>query len=362
MNEKMIKNNKGYTLVEVVVAVMIATIVASGVASLIFSTLTLFARTNATVEVQNDLQAAMNLTIDTIMATDGICLVLPADVLAPGVPNGEFLDPPASNPLLSTPVVLLGDLQVINIAGGSACRLAFRGWAIIHDPDPDERRLYLVNLAEYLNDGVDPLLLPESVRNQPAVAAEYRILPDNGTGYDAGPAPGGDAGTTEYSRLSRDMALNALPTVMNTGLGTAFLAQPENVRLSWLLGLHVNIFRIVPAAPTVIDPATGDPVLAIFDDPTTPSPALQPHADGVLGLETINFVDGTSEQLYYFNEPFDLSITIGSRYNISQDRWVPRVIQNDIAIRSRIRSIYVAAPDAAHQVIRPGVTHQYKRR
>jgi prepilin-type N-terminal cleavage/methylation domain-containing protein len=318
-------HNKGYTLVEVLVAVAVASMVASSVAGLIFTALNLFGRANAAVEVQNDIQATTNVTLDNIMGAEGITLFLPADVLAPG-------DPPAS-----TPIVMLGDLMVVTTTSGddTICRLAFSGKALIFDETVTS--LYLVDLTQYYTASSTIV----------ASAPSYRYLPGQPTG----------GYVDEDPQIARQTALNALPDLL-TSLRSAFIAPANAQKLNYILGVHVNLFRVVPA----ITPAN-----ALFDDPATTPLAGQVHQDGMLGMERINFVNGFENQ-YYFREPFNLRVTISSTYRTGGDgrNTVDRIITNETAIRSRINTVYIAEPvDPSSGLTisgRPNITTEYKRR
>jgi hypothetical protein len=101
--------------------------------------------------------------------------------------------------------------------------------------------------------------------------------------------------------------------------------------------------------------------LGIFDNPATAAVAGQ--EDGALGLETVRFVNGTSERKFYFYEPFNLRVTITSRYNIGGDRWATRTVSNDTALRSRVNSIYVVDPtNLGGRNTATVTTIEYKRR
>lgn len=71
---KVQRNNKGMTLVELLVALAISAIVLTGVCYMIFFVLRLYNRTNANVEIQNESQTALNLVIDSILGAKGVCL------------------------------------------------------------------------------------------------------------------------------------------------------------------------------------------------------------------------------------------------------------------------------------------------
>lgn len=64
-------DNRGLSLVELLVAFAVSAIVLSGLAYLMINVLNIFGRTNVNVELQNESQTAMNLVIDNIMDAGG---------------------------------------------------------------------------------------------------------------------------------------------------------------------------------------------------------------------------------------------------------------------------------------------------
>lgn len=113
-------NNKGLSLVELLVAFAVSAVVLAGVSYLILNVMNIFARTNANVELQNESQTAMNLIVDNVMDANGICLIERAD----GNKPSDF------------DCVLLGELKVAD--NFSAC---FTGEAVIWDVT--KKKVYL---------------------------------------------------------------------------------------------------------------------------------------------------------------------------------------------------------------------------
>lgn len=72
-NEKPYINNQGLSLVELLVAFAVSAIVLSGLTYLIITSLKLYGRTNANVEVQNESQTALNAVMDSALGAKGIC-------------------------------------------------------------------------------------------------------------------------------------------------------------------------------------------------------------------------------------------------------------------------------------------------
>lgn len=67
-------NNKGLSLVELLVALAVSTIIITGIAYLIITSLHLYGKTNANAEIQNEVQTAMNIVVDYVMQSEGICM------------------------------------------------------------------------------------------------------------------------------------------------------------------------------------------------------------------------------------------------------------------------------------------------
>lgn len=115
-------NNKGLSLVELLVALAVSALVLTGLAYMLINVLNIFARTNANVELQNESQAALNLVIDNVMDANGLCMI-EADPAGIG----------------SAPVcVLLGELSISDTDFNS---VSFVGDALIWDPSTEEMYL-----------------------------------------------------------------------------------------------------------------------------------------------------------------------------------------------------------------------------
>lgn len=137
------RDNRGLSLVELLVALAVGSIVITALGFLLIMGLRMYGRNAAHTEVQNEAQTTMNLIIDTIMESQGICIVNPAT----GV---------------DTECVLLGDLLVEE--SGSSYDVYFRGNAIVTDinnigADGEAiRRMYLVSFPndDYGSDAAMP--------------------------------------------------------------------------------------------------------------------------------------------------------------------------------------------------------------
>lgn len=192
------KDNRGVTLVEMLVAFAVSAIVLTAVAAIIFSALKMFGRTNANVEIQSEAQTAMNLLTDNIMDASGICIQAPA--------VGT-----------STDCVLLDEL-VIKEAGGSF-QASFGGSALVTDIDTLDaggrpiREIYLVDFPN----------------------ADY-------------PVSYTDAEGKTYCELAAGAA--SPETVAQAALAEVhnyILAMDRADRTMWLLSRHVTLCRIEPA-------------------------------------------------------------------------------------------------------------------
>ncbi len=125
-DSKVKNDNRGLSLVELLVAFAVSAIVLSGLAYLMINVLNIFGRTNVNVELQNESQTAMNLVIDNIMGAGGLCMIETDHVPVPG---------DAGN----TPVcVLLGKLTISDADYES---VSFVGDAVIWDPAEEEMYL-----------------------------------------------------------------------------------------------------------------------------------------------------------------------------------------------------------------------------
>lgn len=75
ISKKKSRNDKGMTLVELLVAFAVSAIILAGLSTILFSVLQFYGRTNANVEIQNESQTSLNLVIDTILTTKGVCYI-----------------------------------------------------------------------------------------------------------------------------------------------------------------------------------------------------------------------------------------------------------------------------------------------
>lgn len=123
-------DNRGLSLIELLIAFAISAVVLAGVGYLIMTGLKMSGRNNAHVEVQNEAQTTMNLIIDNIMETQGVCV-------------------PFTEVDKNTECVLLGDLVIEE--AGTGYSVYFKGNAVVSDIDSVDaegkplREMYLVS-------------------------------------------------------------------------------------------------------------------------------------------------------------------------------------------------------------------------
>ena len=134
-------NNKGLSLVELLVAMAVSTLVLVGLAYLMINVLHIFGRTNANVELQNESQTAMNLVIDNIMDARGLCLseTAPEDIGKEAV------------------CILLGEIRAESISS-----VTFTGDAVIWDPAVKE--MYLKSYTAAIIDTTAALSEADAAR------------------------------------------------------------------------------------------------------------------------------------------------------------------------------------------------------
>ena len=137
------RDNRGVSLVELLVAFMVGSLVLVALGYLLLSGMKLSGRNNAHVEVQSEAQTTMNLILDNIMEAGGICIANPA----PGA---------------DTECALLGDLVVEESSG--SYNVWFKGNAVVTCIDDTDasgnpiRKMYLVGFPndDHPSDGAKP--------------------------------------------------------------------------------------------------------------------------------------------------------------------------------------------------------------
>ena len=149
------RDNRGITLVEILVAVFISAIVLSGIAYFLFTTIKMYNRNGATVELQNEAQTTLNHIVDETMQANGLILQY-ADVTRNGITTKE------------TDVMMFGRLQSAVIGGNTV--YIYSGSVIVTDLTGKE--MYLVTFP---ND--------KYVDSSPSMLADYRTAVTEG-GYE----------------------------------------------------------------------------------------------------------------------------------------------------------------------------------
>lgn len=142
------RDNRGMSLVELLLAFAISAIILSGVAYLLFTALGISGRNSANVMVQNEAQTTLNLIVDNIMEAQGICMEIPgADT--------------------NTECLLMGDLLIVEDGSGNFDAY-YKGMALVTD------------ISSPAGVGADETYLVEvpnaTLRNSVAPYAEYSQL------------------------------------------------------------------------------------------------------------------------------------------------------------------------------------------
>lgn len=140
------RDNRGITLVEILVAVFISAIVLSGIAYFLFTTIKMYNRNGATVELQNEAQTTLNHIVDETMQANGLILQY-ADVTNNGITTTQ------------TDVMMFGRLQSTVIGGNTV--FIYSGTVMI--TDLAEKEIYL---ATFPNE--------KYVDTRPSMSADYR--------------------------------------------------------------------------------------------------------------------------------------------------------------------------------------------
>lgn len=155
------KNNKGMTLVEMLVAFAVSAIVLAGLSAMIFSVLRFYGRSNAHVEIQNEAQTSLNLVIDSIISAKGVCFV---------EEDASAIDP-ASNHLSCA---LFGEL-ILEESVTKA--MSFQGEAVIWSKK--DREMYLLSgnfdLGTYTDETQAPLEALAAMKGELPAAREDRV-------------------------------------------------------------------------------------------------------------------------------------------------------------------------------------------
>lgn len=116
-------DERGLTLIELLVAFAISAIVLSGITYMLVTSLKLSQKNNANVEVQSEVQTTMNLIVDNIMEAEGLCFKIPDS-------GGN------------TDCILFGETKLTK--SGSDYVFYYKGNAVVADIVSDSGELYLI--------------------------------------------------------------------------------------------------------------------------------------------------------------------------------------------------------------------------
>lgn len=222
------RDNRGITLVEILVAVFISAIVLSGIAYFLFTTIKMYNRNGATVELQNEAQTTLNHIVDETMQAKGLILQY-ADVTQNGITTKE------------TDVMMFGRLQSAVIGGNTV--FIYSGSVIV--TDLSEGEMYLVTFP---ND--------KYVDSSPTMMADYgTALTVDGYDY-AGFKTLSSAGIPAFISEIKNYVLNGVDSDTVT------------LRTSCLMASNITSCSAVPTTGcTTID--LGNPELSVFSSPVS---------------------------------------------------------------------------------------------
>lgn len=159
-SEKGKRNNKGMTLVELLVAFAVSAIILAGLSYIIFSVLQFYGRANANVEIQNESQTSLNLVIDTILSAKGACYI---------EQDASTLDPATDDMTCA----LFGELKFDK----NVKNMTFIGTAIYWQPK--YREMYLMtgnyDLGAYTDEAKAPLEAIAAMKGQLPAYGDARL-------------------------------------------------------------------------------------------------------------------------------------------------------------------------------------------
>lgn len=214
------KDQRGMSLIELLIAFAIAAIVMTGLGYMIFSSLSLYGRNNANVEVQNEAQTSMNLILDTIMEAGGLCTV-------------------GQDGLLDNTCIILGKTFFEEQASGYT--MYSNGYALVYDPALGE--IYLISL-------------PGSSFSTATFGTE---------------APS-DVAEFDYTMLGNGSTKEEAAAASITMIKDVVSGLSQEERLPWLLGKNVTGCSIQPAnynsAPQSFEDEEGNTKLS-YEPPYT---------------------------------------------------------------------------------------------
>ncbi len=285
------KEDGGFSLAEILIAIAVASILMLGIGSLLFSSIRLYGNGNANAEVQNESQRVLNLTLDSIMEAQGVCMSIPA--------AGD-----------NTRCLMLGDLRIEEVGNSGSFEASFRGTVLAYLPNVDEMLLIDLHNVTSFDEGT--------------------LEADGYVKFDLADYTVDSEASTAAGVLS--LMIEWLDEIdMDRGAEAA-------IRLPWTLGQDVTAFRVMPAI--------GGPDW-VFDGPppwnNVTNTSLPPFCHDV-----VTYVNGGPEDFYYYAEPLTLRVEISfinDTYNVNNP--TRRQIMDDVAVRSRLDVVYVDVNDSS---------------
>lgn len=155
------RNDKGLTLVELLVALAVSAILLTGLSYIVFSVLKFYGRANANAQIQNESQTSLNLVIDSILSAKGVCFV---------EQDASLIDPATDEMTCA----LFGELN-LNETGTKL--MTFTGDAVLWQPKYQE--MYLMSgtfdLGTYSDETAAPLEAITAMKGMLPTEADQRL-------------------------------------------------------------------------------------------------------------------------------------------------------------------------------------------
>ena len=161
INRNANRNDKGMTLVELLVALAVSAILLTGLSYILFSVLKFYGRANANVEIQNESQTSLNLVIDSILSAKGVCFV---------EKDASLIDPATDEMTCA----LFGELDLDDTGTKS---MSFTGDAVLWQPKCQE--MYLMSgtfdLGTFSDEASAPLEAIAAMKGKLPTEADARL-------------------------------------------------------------------------------------------------------------------------------------------------------------------------------------------
>lgn len=310
----MTNGNKGFSLVEILVALAIGTVLLASVASLIMISLQIYANVNANAEIENESQRVMNLVTDTIMSAEGVWMKIPPQIDADT--SGD------------TQHILLGELRVDERVEGAGIQFTVsikdQGMIISYvknNGTEDVNEMYLTKVG---SDTVFNQTVQKEVSPNYYALAQITI---------SGTTPGKI--TLADKKRGRTQAIDEGFRVMDTflkkelGIGT-------NQGKPWLMGSFVDAFSI-----------------------------SLPNKGEELKEKEVEYINSTpdseKEYEYSFQEPLTLHVTFRFQYDMAR-KSISRELEDNVTVRNRLQTIWVSGVEKPGEQRKMGDWIEYRRR